>query len=449
MKQFGIKEELVYERYKQQKFENSVGFLKIIMKLFLLSASIYLILCLTVIESPSHHIRSMVFLITISTIVQRLNRNAKLSYILGIAFTSMVQFRTMITGLCSFPEYLGLCCAISYFYLWHCQLELVYIKIQGCIIIILHTTVWCFFVYYLGVLTVSPTPHIIIALVYFVIIQLVWFNYHSSKGHQKARRIIELERSDLNVNSLINALPEGIAVLDQNLELLMSNNAFLKLMQGHSIFELQLNRKFNIKEKNTCEDLMKYVKAFTSSQEKITTFGVCFFNNFYIQCTGNKANLNNEVAIVLTFRDVSNIIMLQSESKTTSKTLKMLKGVSHELKTPLNKIIDDHREILNSADALSDCMKKHVVRSLSSAKVLFSLIKDMIDYSHIKVNNLNLNHEWINVYQVIFDCIQLFKDINSDYIIVLKNKLPGIVNIYSDKVRLKQCLLNLIGLSLG
>ena len=194
---------------------------------------------------------------------------------------------------------------------------------------------------------------------------------------------------------------------------------------------------------------MKYVKAFTSSQEKITTFGVCFFNNFYIQCTGNKANLNNEVAIVLTFRDVSNIIMLQSESKTTSKTLKMLKGVSHELKTPLNKIIDDHREILNSADALSECMKKHVVRSLSSAKVLFSLIKDMIDYSHIKVNNLNLNHEWINVYQVIFDCIQLFKDINSDYIIVLKNKLPGIVNIYSDKVRLKQCLLNLIGLSLG
>ena len=253
MKQFGIKEELVYERYKQQKFENSVGFLKIIMKLFLLSASIYLILCLTVIESPSHHIRSMVFLITISTIVQRLNRNAKLSYILGIAFTSMVQFRTMITGLCSFPEYLGLCCAISYFYLWHCQLELVYIKIQGCIIIILHTTVWCFFVYYLGVLTVSPTPHIIIALVYFVIIQLVWFNYHSSKGYQEARRKIELERSDLNVSNLINAIPEGIAVLDQNLELLMSNSAFQKLMQGHSIFELQINRKFNIKEKKICK----------------------------------------------------------------------------------------------------------------------------------------------------------------------------------------------------
>ena len=308
---------------------------------------------------------------------------------------------------------------------------------------------WCFFVYYSGALTVSPTPHVIIALVYFVIIQLVWFNYHSSKGHQEARRIIELERIDSNVNSLINAIPEGIAVLDQNLELLMSNNAFLKLMQGHSIFELQLNRKFNIKEKNTCEDLMKYVKEFTSSQETITTFGVCFFNNFYIECTGNKANWNNEVAIVLTFRDVSNIIMLQSEANATSKTLKMLQGVSHELKTPLNKIIDDHREILNSADALSDCVKKHVVRSLSSAKVLFSLIKDMIDYSHIKVNNLNLNHEWINVYQVIFDCIQIFKDINSDYIIVFKNKLPGIVNIYSDKVRFKQCLLNLLSFSLG
>ena len=173
------------------------------------------------------------------------------------------------------------------------------------------------------------------------------------------------------------------------------------------------------------------------------------FNSFYIECTGNKANWNSEVAIVLTFRDVSNIIMLQSEVNATSKTLQMLQGVSHELKTPLNKIIDDHREILNSADALSDYVKKHVVRSLSSAKMLLSLINDMIDYSHIKVNNLNVHHEWINVDQIILDCIQIFKDINSDYIIVFKNKLPGIVSIYSDKRRFKQCLLNLLSFSLG
>ena len=61
MKPFGIKEELVYERYKQEKFENSAGFLKVIIKFFLLFASIYLILRLTVVESTTIDIMSMVF----------------------------------------------------------------------------------------------------------------------------------------------------------------------------------------------------------------------------------------------------------------------------------------------------------------------------------------------------------------------------------------------------
>ena len=105
--------------------------------------------------------------------------------------------------------------------------------------------------------------------------------------------------------------------------------------------------------------------------------------------------------------------------------------------------------MLNSADALSDSVKKHVVRSLSSAKQLLAIIKDMIDYSHIKVNNLNLHYEWINVDQVILDSIQIFKEISTDYSIVFKNKLSDIVSIYSDMSKLKQCLLNLLSFSLG
>lgn len=127
MKPFGIKEELVYERFKQQKFEDSAGILNEFMKFFLISISIYLILCLTVLEVPSSHNLSMVFLIIVTTIVQQL-RISKFSYILGISFTSLLQFRTMIISLYTFQEYLSFCYALSYFYLWHFQLELVYSK---------------------------------------------------------------------------------------------------------------------------------------------------------------------------------------------------------------------------------------------------------------------------------------------------------------------------------
>ena len=59
--------------------------------------------------------------------------------------------------------------------------------------------------------------------------------------------------------------------------------------------------------------------------------------------------------------------------------------------------------MLSSSDVLSDRAKKYVVRSLSSAKMLISLIKDMIDYLHIKVDTLNAHHELINVDQIILE----------------------------------------------
>ena len=63
---------------------------------------------------------------------------------------------------------------------------------------------------------------------------------------------------------------------------------------------------------------------------------------------------------------------------------------------------------------LSDRAKKYVVKSLSSAKMLLSLMKDMIDYSQIKVDTLNAHHELINVHQIILECIQTSRDMNSD-----------------------------------
>ena len=65
----------------------------------------------------------------------------------------------------------------------------------------------------------------------------------------------------------------------------------------------------------------------------------------------------------------------------------------------------------------------------------------MIDYSHIKVNNLNARHEWTNVDQIILAFIQIFNDMNNYYNIVFKNKLPGIVSICLDKNRLKSAYL--------
>ena len=294
-----------------------------------------------------------------------------------------------------------------------------------------------------------PSPSIITAFIYFLIIQFVWYTYQVSRDYEFLRSKIELEVSDLNVNNLLNAIPEGILVLNKDLKVLMSNTPYQKIMQGHGLFELKLNEKFNLKERNTRRVLMEYVKGFVSSPEITTTFGVCYFHNYYLECTGSKAQWNNELSIVLTFREVSNIIKLQSEINSTSKTLKILHGISHELKTPLNKIINEHQEFIFSSEEFPECVKRHIIKSYSSAKYLLSLIKDMLDYSHIKVKNLGLNSVWIRIDESILECIQMFKDMNPSYQIGYTKETIEKISIFIDNNRLKQCLLSLISFSLG
>ena len=447
--EFSTKEETLYERYKQEKLRISAGFINIVLKFFIMMLSCYLLLSPMIFNFTSRNYATLAIMLAISIAIHGLNRNSNLGYYLGVLFTTLLCIRTMYVAFWKFPEFTILCAPLSFFYLWHCHLEFVYNRVQGYITIALHTFMWCYFAVDTGYIRL-PVPHdVVFALSVLVIFQFIWYRYHMSKDYDELKNKIELEISDSNIKNLINAIPEGVAVLSENLSILMSNSASLKLLQGQTIFQLKINERFNNHQRNTCQDLMKYVNEFKESQEITTTFGVCSVQNFYLECTGSKTKWNNQLAIVLTFREVSNIIKLESEVSLNSKTLRILQGISHELKTPLNKIINDNQELLRGSEQLSDTVNKHVQKSYSSAKYLLSLIKDMIDYSHIKFNNLFLTFGWVLVEEMLTECIQMFKDMNNGYEISCTKETMEIMHIYTDKNRLKQCFINLLSFSLG
>ena len=381
--------------------------------------------------------------------ISLVNKDQSWGYILGLSFSIFLSARAMFVATFRYQEYIGIFTAMSSFYLWHCHLEFVYNRLQGYLTIVLHQFGW----WYLGYSFVpvkSSMPHdVALAFLLLLCLQFIWYNYHVNRDYQELTTKIELETSETNVKNLINAIPEGIAVLNEKLEVLMCNNATAKLIQTQSIFELMINQKFNNKQKNTSHKLMKYVREFKDSQETSTTFGVCSVEHFYLECTGSKTTWNNVLAIVLTFREVSNIIKLENEVNLNSKTLKILQGISHELKTPLNKMINDLQEVLRSSEMITESMRVYLQRAYSSSKHILSLVKDMIDYSHIKFKNLGLNLEWMSVDEMILECIQMCKDINRKYQIVYRNQNIKRSSIYTDHSRFKQCILNLMFFALG
>ena len=194
----------------------------------------------------------------------------------------------------------------------------------------------------------------------FLFLQVVWYWYSVSRDYQEIRINIELENKQCNVQNLLNAIPEGILVLDKDLKIIMKNKASEKLLKENNILYLKLHEKYNNKEKNTSIELEKYVKEFKESSENSTTFGMCNSGCYSIECTGSKAEWNNSQCVILTLREVSCIIKLEDELLLNSQTLKILQGVSHELKTPLNQIINEHNEILRSnQDIPNESAKTH------------------------------------------------------------------------------------------
>jgi len=121
---------------------------------------------------------------------------------------------------------------------------------------------------------------------------------------------------------------------------------------------------------------------------------------------------------------------------------------SHELKTPLNGIIgiaDTMRA--GAAGKLSKQMDDHLSMIVSSGKRLSHLINDILDYSHLKNDQLKMNFQPIRLYEITNVVLTLCQPL-------LKNKSIQLINninaeehliVYADETRVQQILYNLIG----
>ena len=123
--------------------------------------------------------------------------------------------------------------------------------------------------------------------------------------------------------------------------------------------------------------------------------------------------------------------------------------MSHELKTPLNQIINNQLELFDKIYELSESAKAKLNKSISMSQYLLSLIRDMIDYSYIKNNNIEITKNQFNITNMVNECIQIVKNFYDNSSVLLENKISESLNVVADKAKIRQILLSLITSSLG
>lgn len=124
-----------------------------------------------------------------------------------------------------------------------------------------------------------------------------------------------------------------------------------------------------------------------------------------------------------------------------------LANMSHELRTPLNSIIGFTTRVLKkSVDILPSIQRENLDIVKSEAQHLLTLINDLLDYSKMEAGKMTVSVEEFNLESLVDEVLEMTSSISEDKNLMFKKDMDKNIdlNIVSDRIKLKQVLLNLL-----
>lgn len=273
---------------------------------------------------------------------------------------------------------------------------------------------------------------------------------------QKEQEIKLRESHALNL-TLIDILPLGMLVVDNDLNIVAINQPFCSMFNLEGSLRDFIGKRIEAYKdkifKNIEGELKRVMSIFSNKQPSIDEFELP--NKRVIESRYFPFIMDDELKGHLwLFEDITErkqmergMIKAIEEAENANMTKsEFLSKMSHELRTPLNGILG-FSQLLELDHTLLDQQKHFVQEILNGGRHLLNLINEILDLSRIETGKIKISHEAIELGTIMKECINLIGSTANQNEILISNNLDQCKNniiVYADQVRLRQVILNLL-----
>ena len=136
----------------------------------------------------------------------------------------------------------------------------------------------------------------------------------------------------------------------------------------------------------------------------------------------------------------------EAAEKTNQLKLNFLTNISHQLRTPLNTIINSTGLVADGAlGEVNQAQAEFLNQAVQGSEYLMKLLNDILDITKIETGQLTLQPEVIELPEVIKEVLPLVKGTLQQKPIELKTELEdNLPALIGDRLRIRQILLNLL-----
>jgi PAS domain S-box-containing protein len=278
-------------------------------------------------------------------------------------------------------------------------------------------------------------------------------SYRAERGRRAS--VAQLQQAEARYRTVVEAVGEGIFILDEHQRLDFSNPSMCVLAgcDAGALTGRTLPSLFAQASRAELEPILLMLAQGEAGQLALEAT-LCRDNgsllpvelNLGLFASGSESRIVGVVRDVSAERGARQELLRAKQLAEDANRAKseFLANMSHEIRTPLNGMIGMLE--LAQGTVLSDQQRDYVETSLDASRSLLYLVNDILDFARIEAGKMSLDIVQFNLHDHIQYCVQHFETIAAQRNIVIAAQVaPEVpVHILGDPQRLRQILMNLL-----